>query len=74
MGKPIVFLAVPGSPLADEVAKHFIRNDLQYYILSIDAPLEGKPVTVAHGLVTWEDVDLRQAGVVFLEKPVFPWP
>lgn len=74
MGKPIVFLAVPGSPLADEVGKHFVRNELQYYKLSLDAPLEGKPVTVAHGRVVWEGVDLSQAGVIFLEKPVFPWP
>lgn len=74
MEKPIVLIGMAGSPLAGEVAACLDSTAAAYYTLSLDAPLEGRPVTVAPGAVVWEGVDLLQGGAIFVEKPVFPWP
>lgn len=74
MEKPIVLIGMAGSPLVDVTAAYLDRAAVPYYTLSLDAPLEGKPVTVAPGSVTWEGVDLLKAGAIFVERPIFPWP
>jgi hypothetical protein len=72
--KPIVLIGIPGSTLVDEVADCLGRADFPYCILSLDAPFEGKAVTVAPDAVFWEGVDLLKGGAIFVERPVFPWP
>ncbi|HUV35318.1 MAG TPA: hypothetical protein VMX58_00075 [Patescibacteria group bacterium] len=74
MEKPIVLIGIPGSSLADEVAASLERTAFPYYTRSLDAPLAGGPVTFAPGSVIWEGVDLLDAGAIFVERPVFPWP
>lgn len=74
MEKQIVLIGIPGSSLVDELVSCLGRTDSPYCTLSLDAPLEGKPVTVAPGAVMWEGVDLLHADAVFVERPVFPWP
>ena len=77
MPKPIVFLGLPGSPIGTDLATRFGRaasSGHAFHALSLDAPLENKPVTVTSGAVFWEGVDLLRAGAIFVERPVFPWP
>lgn len=74
MDKPIILIGMAGSPLAGEVAAYLDRTAVPYYTLSLDAPLEGRPVTIAPGTVYWEGVDLLNGGAIFVEMPVFPWP
>ena len=42
--------------------------------LSLDAPLQGRPVTVGPGEVLWEGTDLLRVGAILVEAPIFPWP
>jgi hypothetical protein len=44
------------------------------FVSRLDAPLQGKPVSVSSTRVLWEGTDLNSAGAVFLESPLFPWP
>lgn len=74
MGKVIVLLAIPESPLAGELAALLDGGEISHHTCSLDAPMEGKPLTVSSKGVVWEGVDLMQADAIFLEKPVFPWP
>jgi hypothetical protein len=50
------------------------REGLRAADLCLDAPLEGKPVTIRPGAVVWEGVDLLGAGALLLEAPVYSWP
>lgn len=74
MEKPVILIGIPGSTLIDEVAACLARVDFPHCTLSLDAPLEGKPVTVSPDAVFWEGVDLVRGGAIFVERPVFPWP
>lgn len=72
--KPVVLLGIPGSPFVGQVARCLGAGGVRYLALSIDAPLEGRPVTVSAKGVYWEGADLLAAGVIFVERLVFPWP
>jgi hypothetical protein len=74
MGRVIVLLAVPESPLAGEMAAILDSGEVSHYTCSLDGPIEGKPLTVSPNGVIWEGVDLLRADAIFVERPVFPWP
>jgi len=66
-------MSLPGSELAERIAARL--GDLPEVIrLELDAPMDGGSVTVEVGSVRWQGVELLEAGVVLLERPVFPWP
>lgn len=67
-------MRIPDSSLAGEIARHIENNYPSCFILSLDAPMEGGPVSVESNVILWEGVDLLRAGVIWLECPVFPWP
>jgi hypothetical protein len=43
-------------------------------VLSLDAPLRNRPVTIGPGEVVWEGTDLLGVGAIVVESPLFPWP
>ena len=74
MKTSIALIGIPESGFADEVASSLGDDLLSCHMLSLDAPMEGKPVVVsAEGLI-WEGVDLQECGAVFVERPLFSWP
>lgn len=74
MKEEIALIRIPESDLVEDIAANLSGSHFLCRILSLDAPLEGKPVTMAGGNVSWEGVDLMQVGAVFIERPVFTWP
>ena len=74
MEQTIALIGIPGSILADEIAACLSGDSFSHQILSLDAPFEGKPLTIGRGVVSWEGVDLLGAGAIFVERSVFPWP
>lgn len=74
MKEKIALIRIPESSLVEEIAANLSGSHFLCRILSLDAPLEGKPVTIVDGKVSWEGVDLTRIGAVFVERPVFAWP
>ncbi|MFH1999378.1 MAG: hypothetical protein ABIK28_06840 [Planctomycetota bacterium] len=74
MQKPIVLLGQTGSSFVPELETALRRKGLPCRALSLDAAFEGRALTVHAGAVLWEGADLLQAGAVFVEQPLFPWP
>ena len=74
MQAPIVILALLGSEFSPRLAAAIESRGASSTLLSLDAPFQGKPVTVRPGEVLWEGVDLRCAGALFLEAPLYSWP
>lgn len=74
MEKSIALIGIPGSRFTDEVAAHLGDSRISRHILSMDAPLEGKPVTTAAGTLVWEGVELTQCEAIFIERSIFSWP
>jgi len=74
MRDEIILLGISGSNLAGDVAARLERGGVPSRALSLDAPLEGKAVSVLRGEVKWEDASLLDARLVFVERLVFPWP
>jgi hypothetical protein len=71
---PIVLLGVEDSPVRQSIASHLHEIDIPCHVLSLDAPLQRKSVTLSSEALVWEGVDLLRAGAIWLEWPVFPWP
>ena len=74
MKEEVALIRIPESSLVEEIAANLSGSRFLCRILSLDAPLEKKPVTMAGGKVSWEGVDLMRVGAVFVERPVFTWP
>ncbi len=74
MDRPIILLRLPESPLAGRVAACLERAGRVARIGSLDAPLEGEAVTVRAGCVSWQGHELLDAGAIWVESPLFPWP
>jgi hypothetical protein len=82
MNEPIAVLSLPDSPIAERI-EEVLSSDAccgadgqpcSVARLDLDAALNGAPVTIEPGGVRWQGVNLLDAGVVLLERPVFPWP
>ncbi len=74
MEQTIALIGIPGSILVDEIATRLSGASFPIRTLTLEAPFEGKPMTIGRGAVSWEGVDLLSAGAVFIERSVFPWP
>lgn len=74
MERPIILLQLPGSPLAGRIARRLGEAGVATRLGCLDAPLSGAAVTVRAGGVSWEGAELLEAGAVWVEAPLFPWP
>jgi hypothetical protein len=72
--KPVAVFGLPGSSLGERMAERLRSQGRTCHLLSIDAPLQGLPITVLGSEVVWEGVALSEVGCALLEVPVFPWP
>jgi len=70
----IALFAAPASGLSSRLADLLAGRDAPARILHLDAPLRGEPVTVRGDRVTWQGFPLDEAAVLWIERPVFPWP
>ncbi|MBZ5638394.1 MAG: hypothetical protein LAO51_06495 [Acidobacteriia bacterium] len=70
----LIYLGLAESGMGWCVADAARGLGLSCSVLSLDAPLLGKPVTVRPGEVLWEGTSLLDAGAILVEAPLFPWP
>ncbi|MEN8007976.1 MAG: hypothetical protein ABFS42_13235 [Candidatus Krumholzibacteriota bacterium] len=70
----VALLGVSDSPVSDRLRGLLAGMDIPARMLDLDAPLQGEPVTVRGDEVIWQGFALHTAAVVWIEKPVFPWP
>lgn len=74
MTSAVALLGIADSPLVDSLAGRLEKMGAAVWVLDLDAPLQGEPVTVRGDEVSWQGRPLQTAAVVWLEQPVFPWP
>ncbi len=74
MSSPIVILAKQGSRFGPALAEAIASRGMRCDVRSIDAALDGAPVTIDDDGVRWEGIDLARARAVFLEAPLYCWP
>jgi len=74
MPAPVVLLGIADSPVSERLAGLLEDADVRVKVLDLDAPLAGEPVTVRGPQVIWQGTALHEAAVLWLERPVFPWP
>jgi hypothetical protein len=73
MRRHIVYLREVASSLGEAVGAR-LEAEAAFSLLTLDVAQEGGALTVEPDRVVWEGVDLLQASVVVVEKPVFAWP
>jgi hypothetical protein len=73
MKPTIAILGRPHFPLETELVTFLERLTKRTFVGSIDAPLEGKPVSIGPDGVLWEGIDLTSCDLVFVQQQ-FPWP
>jgi hypothetical protein len=71
MHRPIAVLATHDSPFIGRLVESTRTPSV---VLSVDAPFNGAPVTVGHGTVTWEGLDLLTIAAAYVDAPIFSWP
>jgi len=74
MPAPVALLGIENSPLPERLAGLLAQEGVPTRLLNLDAPLAGEPVTVRGAEVVWQECALHTAAVLWLERPVFPWP
>ncbi len=74
MPPSVVILGLPESDFARRLGGAVEERGVRPAVLSLDAPLEGRPVTIQPGEILWEGVDLLGSGAVLVETPVYCWP
>lgn len=74
MTRTVALLACAESGLAAEVARGLDARGVAAAILDLEAPLDGKPVTIRGRGCVWQGCDLAGQDAVWLERPLFPWP
>jgi hypothetical protein len=68
---PIVLFALGDSIFAASLAR---RLGSAATALDLEAPLRGEPLTMTESSVEWQEVDLRGARALWIERPFFAWP
>ena len=74
MNRVVVVMQLPGSPVGDRIGARARERGVTVEQVSLDAPLQGLPVTVRPDAVHWEGVDLLDADALFVERPIYAWP
>ena len=74
MRHSITLIRVPRSTLAEGITSRLDGASIPHRTVSIDAPFEGKPLTMGKGEVSWEGADLLRSAAIFVERSLFPWP
>lgn len=74
MTRGIVLLELTGSPFGPALGAALARRGALVRRVALDAPLAGRPVTIAPGRIAWDGADLLAARALFVETPLFPWP
>ncbi len=74
MPRTLAFLGVEEAGLLPLLVEAATARGTACVGLSLDAPLQNRPVTIGPGEVFWEGFDLLGAAAVLVEAPLFPWP
>ena len=74
MPQSVAVFALNRSLLGRRLAAALGERGCACHLLSLDAPVEGLPVTIAPDRIVWEGVDLLREGAIFLELPLYSWP